>query len=160
MGGGGWSLGNSPRASCAGLRPGGVAAGSGRMLRAMPHHVSKQRFQKLIEQAIAGLPEEFAEALDHVPIEVRDRPSVEQLRSVGLGDDELLLGLYVGTPLTERSTEDSGRLPDKIFIFQDDCEQVSESDTQLVDEVRITVLHELGHYFGLDEDELDDLGYA
>lgn len=93
-------------------------------------------------------------------LEVRKRPSKRELREVGLEEDELLLGLYVGQPLTERSVSDSGQFPDVIYIFQEDCELVSESAEQLVDEVRITVLHELGHHFGMDEDDLARLGYA
>lgn len=127
----------------------------------MPHHVSKAAFQRLVERALDELPDRFAEALDDVRIEILQQPTPEQLRSVGLNDDELLLGLYVGTPLTERSSSgDHARLPDLIYLFQEDCELVSETDAQLVEEVRTTVLHELGHYFGLDEDQLDELGYA
>jgi predicted Zn-dependent protease with MMP-like domain len=127
----------------------------------MPYHVSRERFAELVEQAIALLPPQFARALDEdVRIEIRDRPTRRQLRSVGLDEDELLLGLYEGHPLTDRSIESTGRMPDVIFIFQEDCELVSDSEQQLIDEVRVTVLHELGHYFGLDEDELDRLGYG
>jgi predicted Zn-dependent protease with MMP-like domain len=126
----------------------------------MPYHVSKVVFERLVERAIAGLPEQFREALEEVPIEIRGRPTPEQLSDAGLEDDELLLGLYVGVPLTERSTADSGRLPDRIFIFQEDCELVSENEKQLVTEVRTTVFHELGHYFGMSEDALDELGYG
>lgn len=93
-------------------------------------------------------------------MEVRKRPSRRELRELDMDDDELLLGLYVGQPLTERSVSDSGQFPDVIYIFQEDCELVSESGEQLVDEVRITVLHELGHHFGMDEDDLAKLGYA
>jgi len=127
----------------------------------MPFHVSRERFAKLVEQAIASLPPQFAHALDEdVRIEIRDRPTRRQLRNLGLDEDELLLGLYEGHPLTDRSIETTGRMPDVIFIFQEDCELVSDSEQQLIDEVRVTVLHELGHYFGLDEDELDRLGYG
>src|SRR5215213_8945247 len=126
----------------------------------MPHHVSKARFAELVEKAAAGLPPPFANALTEVPIEIRDRPSTKMLRSLGLEDDELLLGLYHGRPRTERSVEDSGRLPDVIYVFQEDVELVSESEAELVEQVRTTVLHELGHHFGMSEEDLDDLGYG
>ncbi len=74
--------------------------------------------------------------------------------------DDLLLGLYVGHPLTERSVLHSGTLPDVIYIFQEDVELVSDSEEDLVREVRTTVLHEIGHHFGMDEDELNRLGYG
>jgi predicted Zn-dependent protease with MMP-like domain len=126
----------------------------------MAHHVSKAKFARLVESAIAELPPQFAEALEEVPIEIRDRPSRSQLREAGLDNDELLLGLYRGVPRPERSVEHSGRLPDVIYIFQEDCELVSDTEDELVREVRITVLHELGHHFGMDEDDLARLGYG
>ena len=125
----------------------------------MPHRVSKSRFAALVEQALAELPPQFAEHLEEVAIEIRDRPSVAQLKSVGLGKRDLLLGLYHGRPRTQRSVLDGAVMPDVIFLFQDDIEQVSSSEADLVDEVRTTVLHEIGHHFGMSEDDLDDLGY-
>ena len=126
----------------------------------MPHHVSKARFAELVDQAVRALPAQFAAALNEVPIEIRDRPSRKMLRSLGLEGDELLLGLYHGRPRTERSVEDSARLPDVIYIFQDDVELASDSETELIEQVRTTVLHELGHHFGMSEDDLDALGYG
>lgn len=126
----------------------------------MPHHVSKQRFAELVERALSDLPEPFAGHLDEVPVEIRTRPTRKQLREAGLEEDELLLGLYVGRPLTERSVLESGNMPDVVYVFQEDVELVSDSEDQLVREVRITVLHELGHHFGMSEDDLDELGYA
>jgi predicted Zn-dependent protease with MMP-like domain len=72
----------------------------------------------------------------------------------------LLLGLYEGRPRTRRSVEDSGVMPDVIYIFQDDVELASDSEAELIDQVRTTVLHELGHHFGMNEDDLDALGYG
>jgi predicted Zn-dependent protease with MMP-like domain len=126
----------------------------------VPYHVSKPEFATLVEKALAELPDPFNKALEEVPVEVRTRPSRRELQELGLEDDELLLGLYRGRPLPERSVEDSGRLPDVIFIFQEDIELVSDSKDQLVEEVRTTVLHELGHYFGMSEEDLDKLGYG
>jgi predicted Zn-dependent protease with MMP-like domain len=126
----------------------------------MPFHVSRQSFAQLVEEALAELPEPFAGFLEEVPVEIRDRPTRKQLKEVGLEEDELLLGLYHGRPLTERSVEDSGRLPDVIYIFQEDVELATDSEEQLIAEVRKTVLHEIGHHFGMDEDDLDELGYG
>ena len=125
----------------------------------MAHHVGKDRFARLVERALAELPAQFAEFLEEVSVEVRDRPTPRELRQVGLKRDELLYGLYHGRALTERSIEDSGRLPDVIYIFQEDHELVAENEADLVREVRTTVLHEVGHHFGLDEDDLERLGY-
>ena len=126
----------------------------------MPHHVSKAKFAELVERALAELPEQFAAFLEEVPVEIRDRPTPRQLKEAGLGRDDLLLGLYHGVPLTDRSVEHSGRMPDVIYIFQEDIELVSKDEEDLVDQVRVTVLHEIGHLFGLDEDQLDELGYG
>ena len=126
----------------------------------MPFHVSKAKFASLVEEALAELPEPFAAYIEEVPVDIRDRPTRKQLKSVGLDDDELLMGLYVGIPLTEASVEHSGQQPGVIYIFQEDIELVCEDAEALVREVRVTVLHELGHHFGLDEDDLDRLGYG
>lgn len=126
----------------------------------MAHHVSKARFAELVEQALAELPEPFATHLEEVAVEIRPRPTKRELKSVGLGHDELLLGLYQGRPRTERSVMDSGNLPDVVYVFQEDIELVSESESDLIMEVRTTVLHEIGHHYGMTEDELDELGYG
>ena len=124
----------------------------------MPHHVSKERFAELVEKALAELPEPFSRALEEVTVELRTRPTRSQLRSMGLRTDDLLLGLYSGVPLPERHLE-SPQLPDKIDLFQEDIELVCSNEDELVEQVRVTVLHELGHHFGMDEDELEQLGY-
>jgi len=126
----------------------------------LPYHVSKQRFAKLVEEALRELPQPFAQHLEEVSVEIKDRPTQKQLKDQGLEEDELLLGLYVGHPMTQRSVEFSGMLPDAVYIFQEDVELVSESETDLIQQVRITVLHEIGHHFGMDEDDLDELGYG
>jgi predicted Zn-dependent protease with MMP-like domain len=126
----------------------------------MAYPVSKSEFSRLVELALETLPKQFAEFLEEVPIEIRDRPSRKMLRDVGLGEDNVLLGLYVGRPMTERSVEDSGRMPDVIYIFQEHVELISNSEESLVEEVRTTVLHEIGHHFGMSEEDLDELGYG
>ena len=126
----------------------------------MPHHVSKSRFGELVEEALSRLPARFAEFLEEVPVEIRSRSTPAMRRQAGMGPDGLLLGLYHGRPLTERSVEDSGRLPDVIYVFQEDVEQACDSEEELIGQVRITVLHEIGHHFGLSEQDLDELGYG
>ena len=126
----------------------------------MAYHVSKAEFARLVEKALAELPEPFAGYLEEISIEIRDRPTRKQLKNVGLKPDELLLGLYHGRPVTERSVLDSMTLPDVVYIFQEDVELVSDSEADLVREVRTTVLHEIGHHFGMSEEDLDKLGYG
>lgn len=126
----------------------------------MAYHVSKDRFARLVEQALASLPAPFAAHLDEVAIEVRNRPTVRELRSVGLGKRDLLLGLYQGRPRTERSVLDSGNFPDVVYVFQEDVELASDSEADLIEQVRVTVLHEIGHHYGMSEEDLDELGYG
>jgi len=126
----------------------------------MPYEVTKAQFAKLVEIALADLPEPFTTYLEEVPVEIHMRPSVKLLRELGLDDDELLMGLYRGVDRTRRSVEDSGRMPDVIYIFQEDHELVCDTREQLVEEVRKTVLHEIGHHFGMSEDDLERLGYG
>jgi predicted Zn-dependent protease with MMP-like domain len=127
----------------------------------MPYQVSKSEFGELVERALAELPEEFAEFLEEVPSEIRDHPTREQMRSVNVPSDTgLLLGLYVGRSRTQRSVEHSGSMPDIIYIFQRPIETVSENEDQLIRQVRTTVLHEIGHHFGMTEEDLRRLGYG
>jgi len=126
----------------------------------LAYHVSKATFERLVERALAELPPQFAEHLEEVPVEIRARPTRKQLESVGLDEDHLLLGLYDGLPLTQRSVEHSGVRPAVIYIFREDIELASGSEDDLVQQVRTTVLHEIGHHFGMDEDDLDELGYG
>jgi predicted Zn-dependent protease with MMP-like domain len=121
--------------------------------------VSKAQFSKLVERALAELPPQFASFLEEVPVEVMDYPSAKQLQTAGVGPGSTLLGLYHGRPLTARHVEDSGVLPDVIYIFQKPIESVCNSEPDLIRQVRITVLHEIGHLFGLKEEDLEQLGY-
>ncbi len=126
----------------------------------MAYHVSKQRFGQLVEEALAQLPEQFAQFMEEVPVEIRQRPTTKQLGRLGDRKGGVLLGLYVGRPLTERSVEESGRMPDVIYIFQNGIELVCQDEEELVEQVRVTVLHEIGHHFGMSEEDLEELGYG
>ena len=126
----------------------------------MPYRVSKSKFAELVESALAELPEDFAKFLEEVPLEIRDQASPEQLSSLHIQPGHLLLGLYRGRPRTRRSVEDTGAFPDVIYIFQEPIQTVSRTEAELVQQVRKTVLHEIGHHFGLSEEDLDRLGYG
>jgi len=125
----------------------------------MAYRIGKAQFSSLVERALSQLPAEFASALEEVPVEIRDRPTPEQRRTVGLGERGLLLGMYHGSPLTRRSVE-APPMPAVIYIFQRDIELASNSASDLAEQVRKTVLHEIGHHFGLDEEDLKRLGYG
>jgi len=120
--------------------------------------VSTTDFDRAVEQALADVPAEFQRHLENVVVEVRRRPDAVLMREHDVPDD--LLGLYVGVPLEDKGADLAPTpLPDRILIFRDNLCEMCESWEELVDEIRITVLHEIGHHFGLDEDRLEELGY-
>ena len=116
--------------------------------------MTRNRFENLALKALENLPEEFRARLDNVEIVIEDEPTLDDLESVGLTEDDLLLGLYQGTPLTQRTSDYNLALPDRIVLFQWDIEQCCETEEEIAEEVRKTVIHEIAHFFGLEEDEL------
>ena len=120
--------------------------------------IPRARFERLVLRALDGLPEEFRRRLDNVAVIVEPRPTRAQLRAAGLGPRDTLLGLYVGTPLPARTGDYHLALPDRILIFQAPLEAVCRSKHELVEQVRRTVVHELAHHFGIDDERLSELG--
>ena len=120
----------------------------------MDHHA----FEKLVAEALDSLPDEIQGWLDNVAVVVGERPLPEQLARVGLGPNDLLFGIYVGVPKTQRGFTYGETVPDKIVIFRQPIEQVCRTPTQIRNQVRRTVLHEIGHHFGLDEGQLRAAG--
>ena len=116
-----------------------------------------EKFERIVTDAVAGMPGEFKELLDNVDICIQDWPSREQLKSVGLRDKYDLLGLYEGTPRTQRDQNYNLVLPDKITIFQKPLEAQCPSTRELKDEIVRTVKHEIAHYFGLDDERLEQI---
>ncbi|MBI2699957.1 MAG: hypothetical protein CK429_19775 [Mycobacterium sp.] len=116
----------------------------------MAARMDPQRFDELVSDALDLIPPELTAAMDNVVVLVADRHPEE-------GD---LLGLYEGVALTERDSDYAGALPDTITIYRDALLDVCESDTEVVDQVAITVIHEIAHHFGIDDDRLDELGWA
>ncbi len=117
-----------------------------------------EQFEQLVGEALDSLPDEIQGWLDNVAVVVGRRPTRSQLARVGLGPGELLFGLYVGVPKTHRGFTYGEIVPDKIIIYQEPIERMCRSPAEIRDCVRRTVLHEIGHHFGLDEDELQAAG--
>ena len=115
-------------------------------------------FERIILQALEQMPPHFREALDNIDIQVQWRPSPGELRRAGLRRGQSLLGLYVGVPLPSRSHYNSLTLPDTIIIYQGTHERVCRDEAEMVEQVQKTLLHEIGHYMGIDEDRLRELG--
>jgi predicted Zn-dependent protease with MMP-like domain len=121
--------------------------------------VSRTRFEALVAEALRGIPPDLARALDNIEVVVSDWPTDAQLAEVELEPDGVLFGLYQGTPLPERSPMEPYRLPDIITIFQGPLKEYCETEDEIREEVRLTVIHEIAHYFGFDEDRIAELGY-
>lgn len=127
-----------------------------------------EQVEDLVAQALDELPEDFAQLLDNVAVVVEEEPSEDDLASVEMGpgdpDDPAdpdnaeqgeLFGLYQGMPLTERDTFGyGGMLPDRIAIFAGPIQRACTSRREAVDEIKKTVIHELGHHFGMEEDQM------
>jgi predicted Zn-dependent protease with MMP-like domain len=117
-------------------------------------------FRRLVSRALEDLPAEFLEKMNNVDLVVEDLPAPDQEALAG-GDpgEGLLMGLYEGIPLTERSSAYGGVLPDRITLFQRNIEAVCDSPDEIIEEIRTTVLHEIAHHFGIDDDRLHELDY-
>jgi predicted Zn-dependent protease with MMP-like domain len=120
--------------------------------------MQRARFRRLVQRAIESLPPELAERMENVDIQVRNRPTADELGAAGIEPGAMLLGLYVGVPLTYRGHEYGGALPDRIMIYQESIELVGFSEADVVEQIRQTVLHEIAHHFGIDDDRLGELG--
>jgi predicted Zn-dependent protease with MMP-like domain len=126
----------------------------GRVRSPRARRITPARFKRLVHEALTDLPPAFARRLENVAVLVAERPTTAQLRTLGLGVGETLFGLYEGTPLGERGTSYHLNLPDRITIFRQPILDACGSTQAIKDEIRLTVIHELGHYFGLGDDEL------
>jgi predicted Zn-dependent protease with MMP-like domain len=118
----------------------------------VPIEMEPERFDALVDRALDGIPEELATLVQNVVVLVEDEPPE--------GEPDDLLGLYDGIALTERDSTMGGQLPDRIFVFRGPLLDMCETEAELVEEVRITVVHEIAHHFGIDDHRLHELGYA
>jgi len=126
------------------------ASGVGRRENAVVVDMSRDEFEDAVGDALDGVPPELARLMDNVVILVEDDAPP---------DDPDLLGLYEGTPLTERGDSWAGSLPDRITIFRNPTLDMCDSREDVVEEVRVTVVHEIAHHFGIDDDRLHELGW-
>ena len=113
--------------------------------------MTRDRFEELVSDALDLVPPELARLMDNVVVFVEDEPPPE---------DPELLGVYDGTPLTQRGEWYAGALPDRITIFRLPTLRICQTEAEVVEEVEITVVHEIAHHFGIDDERLHDLGYG
>jgi predicted Zn-dependent protease with MMP-like domain len=116
----------------------------------MPVEMSAARFEELVSDALDAVPAEFAEAMDNVVVLVEDHNN----------EAPDILGLYHGIALTERTSDYGGVLPDRISIYRRPILRMCDTEEQVVDEVLITVVHEIAHHFGIDDARLHELGWG
>ncbi len=119
--------------------------------------MTPDRFRQLVSEALDTIPRRFRRHLQNIAIVVEARPSRALLTEMEIDPPDTLFGLYQGTPLTERSWGYGNTLPDRITLFQEPIEDVSETHDDVVTEIGETLIHEVGHYFGLSEEEIEDI---
>ena len=119
--------------------------------------LGSREFENLVDEALEELPEELAARISNLHIVIQDLPEPEDVED---GDVEGVLGLYEGIPLTERASDYYGFLPDRITLYKSNIESEAGTPDEVREVVRRTVIHEIAHHFGIDDDRLDELGWA
>lgn len=119
----------------------------------------RKAFEQFVADALQSIPQQFRDAMQNIAIVVEDEPSRELLADMGIEPPDTLLGLYQGTPLTERRWDYGNALPDRILIFQGPHERAAEDDDEddLVTAIGETLIHEVGHYFGMSEEQIEEI---
>jgi predicted Zn-dependent protease with MMP-like domain len=119
--------------------------------------MQRETFESLVADALASIPRRFRDAMKNLVIVVEDEPARELLREMDVAPPDTLLGLYTGTPLTERRWDYGNVLPDRIMLFQGPLERESEDNQDLVVAIGETLIHEIGHYFGMSEEQIEEI---
>jgi predicted Zn-dependent protease with MMP-like domain len=119
--------------------------------------VTRAEFEQHVTEALRTIPKRFRDAMQNIAIIVENEPSPELLDELDAGPDDTLFGLYTGTPLTERRWDHGNSLPDRIILFQRSHELEAEDDDDLIISIGETLIHEIGHYFGLSEEEIEHI---
>lgn len=119
--------------------------------------MTRARFEQLVAEAIRTIPSRFRDQLKNIAVIVEDEPPDALLDDMEIDPPDTLFGLYQGTPLTERSWDYGNALPDRIVLYQGPIEDASDTEDDVVVTVGETLIHEVGHYFGLSEEELEEI---
>jgi predicted Zn-dependent protease with MMP-like domain len=121
--------------------------------------VSEEEFHGLLDRALEDIPDNFKSKIENLVFISEPYPSETDLIRLGLNNKYTLLGLYSGVPYTHRSTWYSNVTPDRIILFQRNIEAICRNSEELYQKVREVLIHEIAHYFGMDEDEIREAGY-
>lgn len=119
--------------------------------------MTRQDFRRLVEEALQDIPPRFRRAMENIAIVVEDEPSPELLEEMEIEPPDSLYGLYQGTPLPERAWSHGNTLPDRISLYQRPIEEDSEDHEDVIVCIAETLIHEIGHYFGLSEEEIEEI---
>jgi predicted Zn-dependent protease with MMP-like domain len=119
--------------------------------------VTREQFKRLVEEALDEIPPRFRAEMKNVAVIVEDEPPEHILDEMEIGSDDSLFGLYQGTPLPERRWDYGNALPDRISIYQFPIEDACADEDEIRDCVAETVIHEFGHYFGMSEEEIEEI---
>jgi predicted Zn-dependent protease with MMP-like domain len=119
--------------------------------------VSREEFEQLVAEAILLIPKRFRREMKNIAIVVEDEPNEELLEEMEIEPPDSLYGLYQGTPLPERTSSYGNTLPDRVTIFQNPIEEDCEDDDDIRAAIGETLIHEIGHYFGLSEEEIEEI---
>jgi predicted Zn-dependent protease with MMP-like domain len=119
--------------------------------------MNRQAFEELVADALASLPGRFRKAMSNIAIIVEDEPEQDLLEEMEIEPPDTLFGLYQGIPLTERGSHYGNALPDRILIFQGPHEREAEDEDDLVASIAETLIHEIGHHFGMSEEEIEEI---
>lgn len=122
--------------------------------------LEEKDFDRIVQKAIKRIPREIRQHLENIIISVRKRPTKNMLDDMGLTPDDLLLGVYTGVSLPERSATNPPLYPDSIILFQEPLEEMCATLKELEEEIEITVVHEIAHFVGISDERLEELGYG
>jgi predicted Zn-dependent protease with MMP-like domain len=119
--------------------------------------MTRERFEQLVEEALHEIPKRFRKAMHNVVVVVEQEPAPDVLEELEVPPGDTLLGLYQGTPLTQRSWGHGNSLPDRISIYQGPIEDACDDEDEIRDCIAETVIHEFGHYFGMSEEQIEEI---
>lgn len=156
----GWALRERGTLSSSGEGKPGAKSGHGKGKSARGWTASRRQFERLVEEVLREIPEFLRARLENVAVVVEEMPTPGLLESLGMSRNDTLLGLYEGIPITQRGGWYNLVVPDRIILFRRPILAICRSPKEVMEQVRLTVLHEVGHFYGIEEEELDRMGYS